>query len=418
MPRASAPPPGSPPGVPLRHRRPVIASGVALLLLAACDDKQAAAPAPPPATVTVLPLRPERVAITTELPGRTSPFRTAEVRPQVGGVIRERLFAEGAETEAGKPLYQIDPAPYRASLQSAEAGLARAEATVASARSTVNRYQPLVRARAVSQQDLDNALATLRQAEADVASAKASVTTAQLNLGYTRVDAPISGRTGRSSITPGALVTADQTTSLVTITQLDPIYVDLTQPTSTLLRLRRELAAGRLKRVAEDQAEVHLTLEDGTDYARAGRLQFSEVIVDPGTGSVTLRAVFPNPDGMLLPGMFVRARLEEGVAEAALMVPQQAVSRNAKGEATALVVDGAGKVQPRVIRAERAIGNRWLVSDGLAANDRVIVEGLQRARPGAQVTATETTQQALDNPPPPASGGPPGGQPAQQRAAR
>ncbi|MDB5374503.1 MAG: acrA2 [Belnapia sp.] len=414
MPRA----PFSPSPALSRRRMPVLGVGVALLLLAACEEKQAQAPAPPPAAVTVLPLRPEQVTITTELPGRTSPFRTAEVRPQVGGVIRERLFAEGAATEAGKPLYQIDPAPYQASLQSAEAGLARAEAATTSARITVNRYQPLVRARAVSQQDLDNALATLRQAEADVASARASVTTAKLNLGYTRVDAPISGRTGRSSVTPGALVTADQTGSLVTITQLDPIYVDLTQPTSTLLRLKRELAAGRLKRVADDQAEVHLTLEDGSDYARAGRLQFSEVIVDPGTGSVTLRAVFPNPDGLLMPGMFVRARIEEGVAEGALMVPQQAVSRNPKGEATAMVVDAEGKVQPRVIRADRAIGNRWLVTDGLQANDRVIVEGLQRARPGAQVTATETTQQALDNPPPAQAGGPPGGQPTQQRAAR
>lgn len=383
--------------------------GGLVLTLAACQEEAAKPAAPPPAAVTVLPLRPETVAITTELPGRTSPFRTAEVRPQVGGVIRERLFAEGAATEAGKPLYQIDPAPFQASLQSAEAGQARAEAAATSARTTVARYQPLVRARAVSQQDLDNALATLRQAEADIASAKASVTTARLNLGYTRVDAPISGRTGRSSVTPGALVTADQANALVTITQLDPIYVDVTQPSSTLLRLKRELAAGRLRRVADDQAEVHLTLEDGSDYAQAGRLQFSEVIVDPGTGSVTLRAVFPNPDGVLMPGMFVRARLEEGTAQA-IMVPQQAVGRTAKGEATAMVVDAEGKVEARIIRADRVIGNRWLVSEGLRANDRVIVEGLQRARPGAQVQATETTQQALDNPPPAPA--------PQQRAAR
>ncbi|MDN3565429.1 efflux RND transporter periplasmic adaptor subunit [Paeniroseomonas aquatica] len=384
-----------------------------VLPLAACQEEAAKPAAPPPAAVTVLPLKPETVAITTELPGRTTPFRTAEVRPQVGGVIKERLFTEGAATEAGKPLYQIDPAPFQASLQSAEASQARAEAAATSARTTVNRYQPLVRARAVSQQDLDNALATLRQAEADIASAKASVTTARLNLGYTRVDAPIPGRTGRSSVTPGALVTADQTNALVTITQLDPIYVDVTQPSSTLLRLKRELAAGRLRRVADDQAEVHLTLEDGSDYAQAGRLQFSEVIVDPGTGSVTLRAVFPNPDGVLMPGMFVRAKLEEGTAEGVILVPQQAVARNAKGEATAMVVDAEGKVQPRIIRADRAIGNRWLVSEGLQANDRVIVEGLQRARPGAQVQATETTQQALDNPAKPAEGPGP-----QQRAAR
>ena len=321
-------------------RAPLARAGLAtlplvLLALAGCKDEAPKPAAPPPAAVTVLPVKPETVAITTELPGRTTPFRTAEVRPQVGGVIQERLFAEGAQTTAGQPLYQIDPAPFEASLQSAQASQARAEAAVVSARSTVNRYQPLVRARAVAQQDLDNALATLRQAEADVASAKASVTTARLNLGYTKVVAPIPGRTSRSSVTAGALVTADQATSLVTITQLDPIYVDVTQPSSTLLRLRRELAAGRLRRVADDQAEVHLMLEDGSDYAQPGRLQFSEVIVDQGTGSVTLRAVFPNPDGTLLPGMFVRARIEEGTAEGALLVPQQAVGRNPKGEATA-----------------------------------------------------------------------------------
>ena len=372
-----------------------------LPLLAACKEDPAGPSEMPPAQITVLPLKPEQVAITTELPGRTNAYRVAEVRPQVGGVVLSRLFAEGAEVKPGQPLYQIDPAPYQATLQSAEASLARAEATAASARTTVNRYQPLVRARAVSQQDLDNAVATLRQAEADIASARASITTAKLNLGYTQVNAPIGGRTSRSAITPGALVTADQASSLLSITQLDPIYVDLTQPTATLLRLKRELAAGRLRKVADDQAEVHLTLEDGTEYPQAGRLQFSEVIVDQGTGSVTLRAVFPNPDGMLMPGMFVRAKLEEGVAADAILVPQQAVSRNPKGEATALVLSADGKVQPRIIRADRAIGNRWLVTDGLAADDRVIVEGMQRLRPGVAVRATETTQQALDNPPPP-----------------
>ncbi len=393
--------------MPLAHRASTWLLVASLSVLAACKEEQAAKPETPPAQVTVLPLKPEQIAITTELPGRTNAYRVAEVRPQVGGVVLSRLFNEGAEVKPGQPLYQIDPAPYQAALQSAEASLARAEATAASARTTVNRYQPLVRARAVSQQDLDNAVATLRQAEADIASARASITTAKLNLGYTQVNAPIGGRTGRSAITPGALVTADQTTSLLTITQLDPIYVDLTQPTSTLLRLRRELAAGRLRRVAEDQAEVHLTLEDGTEYPEAGRLQFSEVIVDQGTGSVTLRAVFPNADGTLMPGMFVRARLEEGVAADAILVPQQAVSRNPKGEATALVLGPDNKVQSRVIRADRAIGNRWLVTDGLAAGDRVVVEGMQRIRPGAPVQAKETTQQALDNPAPP-----------QQRAAR
>ncbi len=366
------------------------------LLLAGCDEhSQAAAPPLPPPNVTVVALHPQPVPITTELPGRTSAYRVAEVRPQVGGVLRDRLFTEGQEVKAGQQLYQIDPAPYQAALESAQAALARAEATAASAQITVNRYGPLVRARAVSQQDYDNAVAALRQAQADVDSAKAQVQTARINLEYTRVYSPIDGRTGRSSVTPGALVTADQTTALVTITQLDPIYVDLTQPSSTLLRLRRELANGPLRRVGDNQAEVHLVLEDGTEYAQPGRLQFSEVIVDQGTSSVVLRAVFPNPEGVLMPGMFVRARLEEGVATA-MLVPQQGVTRNQRGEATALIVKPDGTVEQRVIRAERAIGNKWLVTSGLEDGERVIVEGVQRARPGARVTANEVTAEQFE----------------------
>ena len=379
------------------------AAGLAALLgagltLAACDENQAATPpqAPPPPAVTVVTLRQQAVPVTVDLPGRTTAFQTAEVRPQVGGVIRERLFTKGAEVQAGQPLYQIDPAPYQAALDSAQATLQRYEATAASAAVTVNRYRPLVRARAVSQQDLDLAEAALRQAQADVAAGRAAVDTARINLDYTRVTSPIAGRTGRSSVTPGALVTAQQTTSLVTITQLDPIYVDLTQPASRVLRLRRELANGTLRRDENGQAVVRLLLEDGTEYPEAGRLQFSEVIVDQGTGSLTFRAVFPNPQGQLLPGLFVRARVEEGVTDHALMVPQQAVTRTARGEATALVVDAEGTVSARIIQAERAIGTSWLVTDGLKAGDRVIVEGVQRARPGGKVNATETTQQALN----------------------
>ncbi|TCH99649.1 efflux RND transporter periplasmic adaptor subunit [Roseococcus sp. SYP-B2431] len=369
----------------------------ATVAIVGCEEKQAAAPeAPPPPAVTVVSLRQQPVTITTELPGRTSAFQTAEVRPQVGGVIRERLFTEGAEVQAGQPLYQIDPAPYQAQLDSAEAALRRNEAAAASAAVTVNRYRPLVRARAVSQQDLDLAEAALRQAQADVASGRAAVETARINLDYTRVTSPIAGRTGRSAVTAGALVTSQQTASLVTITQLDPIYVDVTQSAARVMRLRRDLAEGTLRQDGEGQAVVHLTLEDGTEYPEAGRLQFSEVIVDPGTGSITLRAVFPNPNGQLMPGLFVRARIEEGVTDRALMVPQQAVTRTPRGEATAMVVDAEGTVAARIIKAERAIGTAWLVTEGLSEGDRVIVEGIQRARPGGKVNATETTQQALN----------------------
>ncbi|WP_431282555.1 efflux RND transporter periplasmic adaptor subunit [Humitalea sp. 24SJ18S-53] len=387
--------------LPSQHRRRLAAPASALvlaLLAAGCKEQQsqAAPAAPPPAAVTVVTLRQQPVPITIELPGRTAAYRTAEVRPQVGGVVRERLFAEGQDVQAGQPLYQIDPAQLQASLDSAEASLQRNEATAASAEITVNRYRPLVRARAVSQQDLDNAEASLRQAQADVALARAAVQSARINLDFTRVTSPIPGRTGRSSVTPGALVTADQANALVTITQLDPIYVDMTQPSSRLLRLRRDVASGALRRDDAGAAVVKLVLEDGSEYAAPGQLQFSEVIVDPGTGSVTLRAVFPNPQGLLMPGMFVRARVEEGVTDRALLVPQQAVTRTPRGEATTMVVDAENKVSARIIQAERAVGTTWLVTAGLQAGDRVIVEGVQRARPGATVTVTETTQAALD----------------------
>lgn len=370
-----------------------------LLMLAACDEPHSAqaqqAAAPPPPDVTVVAIRREAVPVTTEMPGRTTAYQTAEVRPQVGGVIRERMFTEGQEVKAGQQLYQIDPAPYRASLDSAEAALAKARAAAASAEITVNRYRPLVRARAVSQQDLDTAEATLRQAQADVASAEASVETARINLTYTRVLSPIDGRTGRSSVTPGALVTASQTTALLTITRLDPIYVDVTQPSARLLQQQRAVASGALRRDAADQAPARLILEDGSEYPHAGRLQFSEVIVDQGTGSVTLRAIFPNPEGLLMPGMFVRARVEEGVTDQALLVPQQAVARTPRGEASAYVVNAEGVVEPRILRTDRAIGTNWLVTDGIREGDRVIVEGVLRVRPGGRVNATETTMQAL-----------------------
>jgi membrane fusion protein (multidrug efflux system) len=376
-------------------------------LLAGCkeDKPQGAGAGGPPGKpeVSVVTLKAQRVAITTELPGRSTAFRVAEVRPQVNGLIQKLTFTEGQQVQADQVLYQIDPAPYQASLASAQAAVAKAQATVTSSQATVNRYRPLARASAISGQDLDNAVATLRQAEADVASAKASVMTASINLAYTRLTSPITGRSGRTSVTEGALVTANQTTSLVTVTQLDPIYVDVTQPTSTLLRLKRELAAGSLTPAGDNQAAVNLVLEDGTEYDQPGKLQFSEVTVDQGTGSVTLRAIFPNPNGTLLPGMFVREQIEEGVRDNALLVPQRGVTRNQRGEPTALVVGKDDKVEVRVLTTDRAVGDAWLVTQGLAAGDRVIIEGLQKVKPGVQVTAKEMpapTKQADASGPP------------------
>jgi membrane fusion protein (multidrug efflux system) len=365
-----------------------------LLVLVACDDQPRRAAAnetaePAPVDVSFVTLRRQPVPVTSLLPGRTAAYREAEVRPQVSGVLRERMFTEGAEVAAGEPLYQIDPASYQAALQSAEAAQARAIAAERATQTTVDRYVPLVRARAVSQQDLDTALATLRQAQADVASARAAVETARINLGFTRVVAPIAGRTGRSSVTTGALVTGNQTSALVTVTQLDPILVDVTQPTAALLQQRRDIASGVLKRDASDKATARLVLEDGSEYPHAGEIQFSEVIVDQTTGSVTLRAVFPNPDSLLMPGMFVRAKVEEGVTDRALLVPQQAVLRTPRGEPIAYVVNAQDVVEQRVLRTARAIGTDWLVTEGVQDGERVIIEGTQRVRQGARVNATE-----------------------------
>lgn len=366
----------------------------ALLSLAACDEPvtpgaaRAQASAPPP-EVTVVTIERREVPITSTLPGRTAPYRVAEVRPQVGGVLRERLFAEGEEVKAGQPLFQIEPAAFEAEVRRAEAALARAEATARAATSTVTRYRTLARVQAVSEQNLENAEAAMRQGEADVISARAALETARIDLAYTRVTSPIDGRTGRASVTPGALVTASQANALVTVTQLDPIYVDVTQPASALLQQRRDVETGALRRDSAADAPATLILEDGSRYAHQGRIQFSEVIVDQGTGSVTLRAVFPNPDQLLLPGMFVRAEVEEGVTDQALLVPQRAVQRTPRGEPMAFVVNGEGVVEQRILRAGRAIGTDWLVTEGIAPGDRVVIEGLQRIRPGARVSVTE-----------------------------
>lgn len=361
---------------------------LALIIVAGCGKKQEAA-APPPPEVSVVTLKTQDVPLTTELPGRTSAYRIAEVRPQVSGVLLKRLFAEGSEVKAGQPLYQIDPAPYQAQLGSAEAALQRAEASGVSARVLAERYEKLVSANAVSKQEFDNAVAGRAQALADIASAKAALETARINLNYTKVLAPISGRIGRSSVTEGALVTAQQATALATIQQLDPIYVDVTQPSTVLLKLRRELAAGKLKKLGDEQAEVQLTLDDGTAYEHAGKLQFAEAEVDPSTGSVTMRAVFPNPDGLLMPGLFVRERVPEASNPQGLLVPQRAVTRLPNGKPAALVVNAEGKVEQRELVTDRGVGSNWLVSDGLAAGDRVIVEGSQKAPPGTPVRAVE-----------------------------
>ncbi len=356
-------------------------------MLAACGGKQGQGAAPAPPEVGVITLAPQAISLSTVLPGRTAAYRIAEVRPQVEGIVKRRLFTEGSEVRAGQPLYEIDAAPYRAALLRAEATLASAQAQLTAAKLLADRYGPLQERGVVSKQDNDNAIAANGSAEAAVASAKAAVETARIDLSYTQVLAPISGRIGRSLVTEGALVKAAQDEPIATIAQLDPIYVDVTQSSSELLRLRRDMDAGRLQRDAKQQARVTLLLEDGSTYAQPGSLQFSEVTVDPSTGSVLLRAVFPNKDRTLLPGMFVRATLGVGSNSQALLVPQAGVSRNARGEATVLVVDADSKVSERIVEVDRAVGSDWVVSSGLIAGERVIVEGVQKVRPGSTVTA-------------------------------
>ncbi len=351
-----------------------------------------------PAEVGVVTVRAERVLLTTELPGRTTPYLIAEVRPQVNGIIQERRFAEGSTVQKGALLYQIDPAPYEAAFEQAKAALAVAEANVPPARSRAERLKELVAIRAVGQQEYDEATAALARAEAGILSARAAVETARINLSYTPLKAPITGRTGKSLVTPGALVSAYQPASLVTIQQLDPIYVDVTQSSADLLRLRRNLASGDVTRGGGGENRVKLLLEDGTPYPREGRLQFRDVTVDPTTGSVVLRMVFPNPDAILLPGMYVRAIIEEGAVDQAILAPQQGVTRDARGNASALVVDASGKVAERPIVVGRAVGNQWIVTSGLADGDRVIVEGLQRIRPGMPVTAVPYSPPASPEP--------------------
>ncbi|MFD1984001.1 efflux RND transporter periplasmic adaptor subunit [Mesorhizobium newzealandense] len=363
------------------------------LFLAACSQENKA-PAGMGAAgkpeVGVVTLHPQSVAITAELPGRTAASLTADVRPQVNGIIQARLFKEGSEVVVGQPLYLIDPASYQAAYDSAKAAQQKAEAAVPTAQAKFDRYSGLLKQNVVSKQDYDDAAATLAQAQADVASAKASVETARISLDRTSITAPIAGRIDKSTLTPGALVTANQDTLLTTIRALDPINVDVTQSSTNLLNLRQAINEGRLK-FSGPNVSVKLKLENGTIYAQTGKLEFAGANVDQTTGTFALRAEFPNPDRLLLPGMYVRALVEEGVAQNSFLVPQRAVSRNTKGEATALVINAAGKVETRVLAVRNSVGNNWLVDSGVGDGDRVIVEGMQLVRPGGDATGVEVT---------------------------
>lgn len=376
----------------------VLAVAVAL---SACDDnKQAQAPAgPPPVEVNVQTLAARTVALTTELPGRTAAYRVAEVRPQVSGIVQKRLFEEGSHVKAGQQLYQIDPATYQAALQSAQADVVKARATLKSIEAKAERYADLVKINAVSKQEYDDVVASLDQAKASILVANAAVETARINVGYTKVYAPIDGVIGKSSVTEGALVTANQTTSLATITQLDPIYVDVSQSSSELMRLRQAVAAGTVRAGQADQAPVSLRFDGSAQaYPHMGQLKFADVTVDPSTGAVQVRAVFPNPEKLLYPGLFVRARIEQGSRDGALLVPQRALVRNPDGSAAVWVVGADNKVAPRPVTTSQVVGDSWLIDAGLAVGDRVVVEGLQKIRPGAEVRPVEAGAAAAAQP--------------------
>lgn len=374
----------------MHFQRTAAATAVGLaaiaLTLAACGQKGGAAGMGMggPTEVGYIVAQPQTVGLTTELSGRTSAFLVSDVRPQVGGVIKARLFEEGAIVHAGQSLYQIDPATYQATYNSAAASLAQAQAQALSAKLKADRYKTLVESGAVSKQDNDDAQAAAAQTAAAVAVQKAALDTARINLNYTKVAAPITGRIGKSAVTPGALVTANQATALATVQDLSKIYVDLTQTSAELLKLKQQFASGKLGKT--NSATVTLKLEDGSTYPTPGTLEFSDVTVDPGTGSVTLRAVFPNPNGVLLPGMYVRASLTQGVAPSGILVPQTAISRDPKGGATVMLV-GAKGPEARPVTLGQTVGDKWLITSGLQPGDKVIVEGLMKVRPGAPIKA-------------------------------
>ncbi|QGZ63559.1 efflux RND transporter periplasmic adaptor subunit [Paraburkholderia acidisoli] len=368
------------------HRRRLMAAllGSTALFVAGCQKHDAQMPAAQSVDVGVQTMAPKHVVMTAELSGRLSSLKVSDVRPQIGGIVQKRLFVEGSDVKAGQVLYQIDPATYQATYDQARGTLAKAVATLASAKTKADRYAQLVKINAVSAQDNDDAIAAVREDEADVIADRASLESARINLGYTRIVAPISGRIGASSVTEGALVTSDQTTALATIHAYDEMYLDVTRSSADWLRLRKAFASGRLKR-AGNGAAVQIVMEDGTTYAHAGVLQFSGITVDATTGSVTLRMIFPNPDGELLPGMFVRAQLDEGESTDALLVPQLAVTRASDGSANVWVVDDSSHAKQVAVRADNAYGDQWIVTSGLKAGDRVIVNGLQKVQAGVAV---------------------------------
>ena len=369
----------------------VLSALVGSVALTGCDQatEQSQASAPKAVPVGVLTLKSQALTLKKELPGRISAFQIAEIRPQVSGIVQSRLFVEGKEVKQGQALYQIDPATFEADLAASEASVARAEASIASSKSKASRYSELLKIKAVSQQDFDEADAAYKQANAELLTAKAQLKSAQINLNYSHVSSPISGQISKSSVTVGALVSANQSTALATVTQLDPIYIDLTQSSNELTQLKKAISSGALTVDSTSQTDVELIMEDGSVYPHKGTLQFSEVTVDPSTGSVTLRAKFSNPEKLLLPGMYARASIVEGVKAGAILAPQRGVSRNSKGEPTAMVVSKENTVESRVLKVDRTIGSDWLVTDGLMDGVKLIVEGLQKIRPGAPVNPSE-----------------------------
>jgi membrane fusion protein (multidrug efflux system) len=374
---------GSLSGVFRRRALVLFAAGVTLLAGCKRGGSNAPAAAAPPPEVAVEVIAPRRVAVTNELPGRIDAIRVAQVRARVAGILQKRVFVEGADVKAGETLFEIDPAPFKANLASAQASVAKAEASLKQARAVAERFKSLIAAEAISRQDYDNAIAAAQEAEAEVQVAKAAATNAQLNLGYATVTAPISGRIGRALVTEGALVGQNETTPLATIQQIDPVYFDFAQSSTDVLRLRRALESGAVKGVAA--AKVTLLLEDGSVYQHPGKLLFSDITVDPNTGMLALRAEFPNPERLLLPGMFARGRVEQAVNEDAITAPMRAITRGAGGAATVLVVGAENKVELRSLKLGSAVGDRWIVTDGLKAGERIVIEGVQKARPGGVV---------------------------------
>lgn len=373
----------------------VISTLMSIVALSGCEQvtvqaaDQSGATGPQAVPVGVITLKSQALTLKKELPGRINAFQIAEIRPQVSGIVQSRLFIEGKRVEQGQSLYQINPATFKAELAASEAAVASAKASIASSKSKATRYSELLKIKAVSQLDFDEADAAYKQATAALLTAKAQLQTAQINLDYSHVSSPISGQISKSNVTVGALVSVNQTTALATVTQLDPIYVDLTQSSNELTKLKKALASGALTVDPTNQTDVELTMEDGSIYPHKGVLQFSEVTVDPSTGSVTLRAQFPNPEKLLLPGMYARASIIEGVKSDAILVPHRGVSRNTKGEPTAMIVNKDNKVESRVLQVDRTVGSNWLVTHGVAAGDKLIIEGLQKIRPGALVTPTQ-----------------------------